>query len=389
MKTDIETLATLAQKPTKVVLGLMSGTSLDGLDLALCKISGNGVQTQLELLQFHTHNYSEQQRHTLSQFSSVEQVNLASLCQLNAWLGQLYSDIVLQTLKLWQIKPEAIDLIASHGQTIYHHPRAEFVSDTKMNSTLQLGDGDLIASNTGIITLSDFRQKHIAKGLEGAPLVHYGDFLLYQSKDIDRVLLNLGGIANCTFLHKGGELADSLSSDLGPGNSLIDKYCLQYFDVAYDEGGKLAAQGTISLTLLQQLQAQPFFTQPLPKSTGPELFNLDFIAQNLTKVATPISHLDVLATLTELTARETAKAITQQCDSATELYITGGGLHNQYLMQRLEVNLPSNIEICEFNRIAFDPDAKEAALFALLANETLSGDEQGLPFSMGKLSLPR
>ncbi|MEJ6476252.1 anhydro-N-acetylmuramic acid kinase [Pseudoalteromonas piscicida] len=386
MKSDILKLAEIAEQSTKRVLGLMSGTSLDGLDIALCKIEGSGKNTTLTVEQFTTVQYSVSQKRLLTQHASVNQVNLQSLCQLHTWLGALYSDLINNTLNQWQIPNDAIDFIASHGQTLYHCPQQPFENTKHLNSTLQIVEADIIATKTNIITLSDFRQKHIAKGLEGAPLVQYGDYLLYASDAANRVLLNIGGISNLTYLPKVCELSQSISSDIGPGNTLVDQYCRHVLGIPFDESGNIAASGTIQPQFLNNLLNHPFFEQPLPKSTGQELFNQAFIKQALQGL--DYNHEDIVATLTELTALSVATAINNLNANAIELFVSGGGVHNQFLMQRLNIHLNSKVVTKDFVELGIHPDAKEAALFALLANETISGDTHALPFSMGKISLP-
>lgn len=386
MKSDIIKLANIANKPTKRILGLMSGTSLDGLDIALCKITHHGKRTKLEVEKFKTVAYSQSQKALLSQHASVPKVDLRSLCQLHTWLGRLYADMISETLQLWQEEHQSIDLIASHGQTIYHCPGQPFYTASNLHSTLQIVDADVIATKTGIITISDFRQKHIANELEGAPLVQYGDHLLYSDKKVDRILLNIGGISNLTYLPKAKAINDTISSDVGPGNTLIDQYCQHTLGIAYDENGKVASRGNVNDKLLIKLSQHAFFDLPLPKSTGQELFNRAYIQSALSEC--DLCHEDIIATLTEFTARTIAEAINQLTTEHTELYVSGGGVHNAFLMQRLGGLLKATIEIKDFANLNIEPDAKEAALFALLANETLSGDKEALPFSMGKISLP-
>ncbi|WP_311181736.1 anhydro-N-acetylmuramic acid kinase [Hymenobacter volaticus] len=272
MNTHLARLYYIAQQPSRRIIGLMSGTSLDGLDVALCNVRGHGSGTQLTLEQFTTVAYDEDVRYRIRQVFAGNQVSLEYLTLLNPWLGILHADMVLACLRNWQIDPAAIDLIASHGQTVYHapyhqHQRADF----SLNATLQLGDGDHIAVRTGIITVSDFRQKHLAAGGEGAPLAAYGDYLLLSSPNEERLLLNLGGIANFTYLPRTGEDASTaFSTDTGPGNTLLDATVRAHRPgLAYDEDGRLAAAGQVHQELLKTLLDHPFFAAPLPKTTGP------------------------------------------------------------------------------------------------------------------------
>jgi anhydro-N-acetylmuramic acid kinase len=290
-----------------------------------------------------------------------------------------------------------IDLIASHGQTIYHAPKSLHPEDVFGPATLQIGDGDHIAVATGIITVSDFRQKHIAAGGEGAPLSLYGDYLLCAHETENRLLLNIGGIANFTLLNAGGSLSQVFSSDTGPGNTLMDAYTRKYFEgLAYDKDGIIAKSGKINEPLLQSLKSDSFFKVAFPKTIGPELFNLDYIIQAQMALGTMLSHKDVLATLNMFTAQTISEAINKVVgdQSVYTMYISGGGMHNHLLMEHLKQLLPS-ITIKSSMEIGILPDAKEAILFALLGNEAVAGtpllaggNATKVATTMGKISFP-
>ncbi|WP_460501901.1 anhydro-N-acetylmuramic acid kinase, partial [Hymenobacter agri] len=224
MNSSLERLYRISNQPSRRVIGLMSGTSLDGLDVALCRLEGHGAGTKLTLEQFQTVPYSEDTKQRIREVFARDTVSLEFLTLLNPWLGRLHARAVLACLEKWQVAPAEVDLIASHGQTIYHAPRHQHQRPNfDLHATLQIGDGDHLAVATGIITLSDFRQKHVAAGGEGAPLAAYGDFLLLSSPDEERLLLNLGGIANFTYLPRaGGDATTAFSTDTGPGNTLLD-----------------------------------------------------------------------------------------------------------------------------------------------------------------------
>ncbi|QIX61063.1 anhydro-N-acetylmuramic acid kinase [Hymenobacter sp. BT18] len=390
----------LAQQPSRRVVGLMSGTSLDGLDVALCCLHGHGTSTKLELEQFATVPYSDAVRRRIRQVFAQPQVSLEYLTLLHPWIGQLHADMVLDCLRAWQVPPEAVDLLASHGQTVFHAPHHQHQQPdfAGRSATLQLGDGDQLAVRTGIITVSDFRQKHVAAGGEGAPLATYGDYLLLSSSTEARVLLNLGGIANFTFLPRLGDASLlPFSTDAGPGNTLLDATVRQRLpELAYDEGGKLAAAGKVHAGLLAHLLNASFFTAPVPKTTGPELFSAAYVRQAQERTQT--QHLpleDLLATLTEVSAAGVALALEQTCGKqpALAIYASGGGVHNAALLAALQRRLPA----CTFattSSLGVPPDAKEAILFALLANETVAGTPLAVPLAgipavlCGKISLP-
>nr|WP_262908862.1 anhydro-N-acetylmuramic acid kinase [Hymenobacter translucens] len=379
---------------------MMSGTSLDGLDVALCRLEGHGAATRVQIEQFATFPYSDEQRQQIRRVFAREQVELQHLTLLHAWLGTLHGTMVLDCLDRWQVKPAEVDAIASHGQTVFHAPRHQHNLPDWPNATLQLGDADHLAVKTGIITLSDFRQKHVAAGGEGAPLAVYGDFLIFSEPGQDRVLLNLGGIANFTFLPGSLDPAAVFSTDAGPANTLLDA-CVRahYPGRSYDEGGLLASQGRVSDALLTELLRHPFFAAPLPKTTGPELFSPEYLqrAQQQSNT-TGLSAPDLLATLTRLSARGVADALKQHAGPQPYLavYVSGGGLHNALLMRELQAELPG----CRFGTtddLGILPDAKEALLFAVLANETLAGTpfaigrgRQAVPaVALGKISFPQ
>lgn len=380
----------------------MSGTSLDGLDVALCRLHGHGRGTRLELEHFTTVAYDDDLRGRVREVFAREQVSLEYLTLLHAWLGRRHARMILECLHAWQVPAAEVDLVASHGQTVYHaphhqHRRPDF---TSLNATLQLGDGDHVAVGTGIITLSDFRQKHLAAGGEGAPLAAYGDYLLLSSPLEERLLLNLGGIANFTYLPRTGpDASPAFSTDTGPGNTLLDATVRAHFPhLAYDEDGRLAVAGQVHPALLAALLDHPFFRAPLPKTTGPELFGAAYPADAQARTGTQQLRVeDLLATLVELSAQGVAAAARQAFgpQPAVAVYVSGGGAHNPALRQALQRHLPA----CHFattEALGVLPDAKEAVLFAVLANEAVAGQpvsigagRQRVPaVTMGKISWP-
>ena len=256
---------------------------------------------------------------------------------------------------------------------------------------------------TNIITLSDFRQKHIAAGGQGAPLVMYGDYLLFSSDTENRIMLNIGGVANLSFLPRAGDIASVFSSDIGPGNTMMDAYVQTHFSpLHYDKDAIIASKGKVSKVLLNALLDNAFFAQDFPKTTGPEVFNLAYLASALNaSKCESLSHEDVLATLCEFTAQCICKSILKICKHlpSLEIYASGGGIHNPLLTARIKHKLSLQMPQATFastQALSLNPDAKEAVLFALLANETLCAD--GLSFSstqnnmpsvtMGKISFP-
>ncbi|GGD70634.1 anhydro-N-acetylmuramic acid kinase [Lacimicrobium alkaliphilum] len=396
MHNHIQRLHQLASKPDRLIVGLMSGTSLDGLDVALCRISNAGLSSKIELLEFTTVDYDHTYRQRIKSVFSKRQVDLQQLCLLNPWIGTLHGNMVLRCLEQWGVRPEQVDLIASHGQTVYHAPKSEHQLENYPNATLQIGDGDHLACAAGIITLSDFRQKHLAAGGEGAPLAVYGDYLIFASPKQNRVMLNMGGIANLTYLPSSMDASAVFSTDVGPGNTLMDAYMQQHFNQNYDANAAVAGSGEVSGPLLKALQQNSFFALPFPKTTGPELFNLDYLARAQAASQTEnLDHQDVMATLNQFSANMIALALKRCADKLGDyhLYASGGGYHNPLLMENIAKQV-SAVPIHSTAELEIDPDAKEAVLFAVLANECVAGGKdkfsninEGIPdITMGKVS---
>jgi anhydro-N-acetylmuramic acid kinase len=394
MNPGISNLYEIANKPKKQILGLMSGTSLDGLDIALCEFEGAGLATKFKLKQFVSLPYSSEFKESIQAVFAKEQIHFPSLSTLNAEIGIKHAELILSALQSWGIQAEEIDLIASHGQTVMHRPMRNI---NKPNSTLQIGDGDHIALKTGVITLSDFRQKHVAAGGEGAPLAMYGDYFLFSKKGENRILLNIGGIGNFTFLPANQDPNLILVTDTGPGNTIIDACVRSYFPgFFYDKDARLGRQGLLHAGLLQELLKLDFFQESFPKSTGPEYFNLEKVQQIIQSNQWTLTPTDLIRTLTEFSAQSIALAIKKYIPEVkSNIYVSGGGSQNPLLMQRISEMLPE-VKIGLSSEIGIPADAKEAVLFALLANETLMdtgatkvrrlGDSPWV--TMGKISFP-
>lgn len=397
MNSQITKLYEIGKKESRIIIGLMSGTSLDGLDIALCKIVGSGINSKVEILKFETLPYDDNFRNYVRTIFAKTMVNQQDLCGINPYIAQVHSTLINKALNDWQILPEDVDLIASHGQTVFHAPQSLTKNPNLPNSTLQLGDGDHIAVGTGIITISDFRQKHIAAGGEGAPLAAYGDYLLFTDTIENRILLNIGGISNFTFLPPQGSTQKAFATDLGPGNTMMNQYMHQYFGLEMDKNAEIAKTGTVDTTLLQALLADEFLTLSFPKTTGPELFNLAYLLKKQQETKkTDLSHSDIMATLNAFSATAIANGILEVSKELKNVavYVSGGGLHNPLLLQNIKDRLPDYV-VTSIDKIAMDPDAKEACLFAVLANETVAGNPEtisGLKDSpmvcMGKISFP-
>ncbi|WP_257667344.1 anhydro-N-acetylmuramic acid kinase [Parapedobacter tibetensis] len=398
MNKHVEKLHSVAKKKERLIIGLMSGTSLDGLDIALCRITGSGRKTSLDIVRFETGSYTSAFRNRVREIFAERTIDQQTLCGLHALIGQTHGAMINDALNKWGISNREIDLIASHGQTVFHAPQSLTGNQDYPNSTLQIGDGDHVAITTGIITLSDFRQKHVAAGGEGAPLAAYGDYLLFSDEQKARILLNIGGIANFTFLPPREDSGDPcFATDVGPGNTLMNQYMQATMGMEMDKDARMASAGTINEELLLALLDHGFFALSFPKTTGPELFNLGYLAdaQKATKTET-ISKSAVMATLCAFSASAIVEAIQRVASQHgnPHVYVSGGGLHNPLLVRLITDGL-SDVRVSSFDELGLSPDAKEAALFALLANETVAGDAENMmaimdspAVCMGKISFP-
>ena len=380
----------LAQKPTKKVIGLMSGTSVDGVDAALVEIQGDSLDTQIELLAFHSHPFETEVRDRIFDLFQPETSRVDELCQMNFLIGEIFADAALAVMRQAQLEAREIDLIGSHGQTVYHlppQPEAQYVP-----STLQLGEPAVIAHRTGIPTIANFRVADLAAGGQGAPLVPYVDFLLFRQPDRTVALQNIGGISNVTLIpapvtgssRTGAAESDVLASDTGPGNMIIDSVMeiLTGGEETYDHAGRFAAQGSVCESLLSEWLQHPFISARPPKTTGREAFGRQFAHQALEQAQTQnLESADLVATLTTFTAQtifDYYRRFLFPHYSVDEIYISGGGTHNLTLMEHLK-KLFQPIPLLPIGSIGFSSDAKEAIAFAVLANEAVHGNPTNLP----------
>ncbi len=398
MKSGILRLAQIARKPRRRIVGLMSGTSLDGLDIALCSVRGAGLKTRVQVEAFRTVPYSEDFKRAIRQVFAQRTIDFQHLTLLNVRIAEVHAALTLDALQDWEVNPESVDLLASHGQTVFHAPRIFHGLPDWPNATLQIGDGDHLARRTGLITISDFRQKHLAAGGEGAPLALYGDYFLFSKPGEDRFLLNIGGIANYTYLPADGDPAKVMATDTGPGNTLLDAFTQDLFQLPFDEDGRLAASGVVLPGFLKKLHTAEFLQRPVPKTTGPETFSIAW-AKSLLAICPKEDSGDprnILSTLAQFTADSIADSIRRPplLGSLATVFVSGGGACNPDLMQRIQIALP-DYQVTTIDRLGIPAAAKEAVLFAVLANETVAGASApnarlgGIPLvSMGKISLP-
>ncbi|MCX4028050.1 anhydro-N-acetylmuramic acid kinase [Endozoicomonas sp. SM1973] len=344
-------------------LGLMSGTSMDAVDAALVCF-----EPEFKLIATHNIEISDQLKQQITLLADNSNISVNSLAQIDLELGLLFAQACKQLINKYDISYEEIVAIGSHGQTIRHYPERGF--------TWQIGDPNIIAEKTGITTVADFRRRDLAAGGEGAPLVPAFHASVFRSSQVNRVIANLGGIANITILPKDNTLPVT-GFDTGPANSLCDLWIKKHLDQAFDQAGSWAAKGNIDTSLLNLLLSDKYFLQPPPKSTGRELFNLNWLEQHLQKIPN-ILPVDVQTTLVELTAISLTQAIKSHGFKAGELYLCGGGAFNEQLTCRIKQHLDS-YQVTTTEKLGLNPAWVEAAAFAWLAKQTLAHLPGNLP----------
>ena len=388
-------LKSLIDKEHKLVIGLMSGTSKDGIDAALVNIRGNGLDTKIKLQKFICIDYSDEVRERLDNLSS--DCTLKEISELNFIIGEEFSNAALEVISQAGLDVSDIDLIGSHGQTVFHYPPS-YKDGTP--STLQIGEIDVIAERTGITTAGDFRTRDIAAGGEAAPLVPYLDYLLFRKQGRVSIAQNIGGIGNATVITQ--ELDDVIAFDSGPGNMLMDGILQLATDgrEKYDKDGRLASTGNVNEELLHKLLADPYYKTPPPKSTGEELFGKEMATTLYTYIENGMVSLeDMMTTLLELTVESIVSSyrdfIFPKWD-IHEVILSGGGCNNPLLMQRLKQEI-SPIKCTTSDEYGISVDAKEAVAFAVLADELVSGNNANIPsvtgaqrsVPLGKIALGR
>ena len=385
---SIESLISLREKESRNVIGLMSGTSCDGIDACLVKITGNGLSTKVDIIGFETYPYENEIRELIFEASCKETGTVDKICQLDFTLGKLFADAAGQIAAKMSIPLSEIDIVGSHGQTIYHVSSLKESNDKVVRSTLQIGEPSVIAQETGVTTVADFRTRDIAAGGEGAPLTPYADLVLFGKDGVGRAMQNIGGISNVTFLPADGNIKEIIAFDNGPGNMIIDRFTEIITDgkLKYDKNGEFASRGRLNQDLLERLCTHPYLSKPPPKSTGREDFGIQF-SDNLYKELKQdnIDVYDAIATITAFTAKsisDSYKRFIQPCYKIDEVIISGGGVSNSVLCQFLEDYLV-DISVSAVDDFGIPSDAKEALAFAILANETVSGNPCNVPSATG------
>jgi anhydro-N-acetylmuramic acid kinase len=370
-------LLALHDKPVRTVVGLMSGTSVDGVDAALVRVEGAGPGCGVELLAFRTYGYEPPVR---TRIHNAFDGTSKDLCELNFLLGEALAEATLAIIEDAGLSPDEVDLVGAPGQTVYHLPR----SSEGTPSTLQLGEASVIAERTGIPCVCDFRTRDVAAGGDGAPLVPYVDYLLFSEPGRVRCMQNIGGIANVTVVPE--RLEDIVAFDTGPGNVLIDQVvqALAQDPEAVDEGGRISALGQVDEGLLRELLAHPYLALEPPKSTGRETFGQE-LARHLIGRYDERRLIDLLATVVRFTADSICDAyerfVLPRFDVA-EVVVSGGGVHNETLLGRMRERL-APLAVKPLEDLGLSSDAKEAVAFAILANETIAGNPGNVPAATG------
>lgn len=386
------------EKSSRLVIGIMSGTSADGVDAALCRITGHGVGSKIEQLGFVFRPYEEEIRREVLRLASGSGAAAADFCRINFLLGELYKEAALELCRVAGVAPQDIDLIGSHGQTLWHIPVEEEYLGRRLRSTLQLGECSVLAEAFGCPVAGDFRVRDMAAGGLGAPLVPYSEFLIYRSERECVALQNIGGIGNITCLLPGCTLEDVFAFDTGPGNMVMDAVMseLTHGAARWDEGGAFASAGRVNEALLAFLMDDKFVRRTPPKTTGREYYGPEYVRRVMDRARSlSVADADLMATVTAFTAETIAYSVHHFFPLMPDrLVIGGGGSMNGTLVGFIREALPA-CRVMTNEELGFDSNAKEAVAFAVMANETLFAGYNNVPtvtgashpVVMGKISL--
>ena len=392
-----------AKRTVRRVVGLMSGTSADGVDAALVEIRGEPDAPGTALLAFENTPYPGPVRQEIFEMFDTPVATADRLARLNFLLGEIYAERALKVIRAAGLTPEEIDCVGSHGQTIYHQPVKELLYSRESGCTMQIGEGAVIAQRLGVPCVSDFRTADIAAGGQGTPLVPLTEYLLYRRQDDGVLLQNIGGIGNITAIPPGAKPEEVTAFDTGPGNMLIDCLAFHYSGgrLTMDAGGQMAGRGRVNPKLLQMLAEDPYYRREPPKTTGREYFGSGYVQRILSyQAGMAISDEDTIATVTCLTAwsvTESCRRFVLPFCRAGEMLVGGGGSYNPVLMGFLKKEMEKlSVSVKTQEEKGFHSDAKEAVAFALLADRTMQGLFGNLPRAtgaesravLGKISFP-
>jgi anhydro-N-acetylmuramic acid kinase len=372
-----------------LVLGMMSGTSADGIDVALARISGKPPKLSIKLEGRHQVPYSSVVRKAILRIAAGEATGAAEISQLNFALGEEFALAAIAACKVWRVPMRRISLIGSHGQTIYHQGAgSSFVGHSRISSTLQIGEPSVIAERTGVTTIADFRPADMAAGGQGAPLVPFVDYLLYRHPQRNRVALNIGGIANVTVIPAGAKPKDVFAFDTGPGNMIVDALVEKFTHgrARYDKDSEMALGGWMLPKLLNEMMEHPYLPKEPPKTAGREQFGRAYaekiFAWGKKNRAKPADVVRTATIFTSLSIGNAFQKFILPRTQADELIVSGGGARNTLMMVYLAAILPG-FSIVSSDHFGIPPEAKEALAFAILAYESFHGRSNNLPSATG------
>jgi anhydro-N-acetylmuramic acid kinase len=367
---------------SEICIGLISGTSLDGIDVAVCRIDGHAQDATIDLLAFDTVAYPDAVRAELLRLYDEQENAVARVCALNVVVGKAFADAARTVLDGAGIDGDLVEVIGSHGQTIWHQPEADPDNALVVPSTLQIGEASVIAAKVGAPVISDFRVADMAAGGQGAPLAPYLDWAIFSDSKLNRCVQNIGGIGNVTWVPAGGKLEEVIAFDTGPGNMLMDALVtrLTNGEMTYDRNGEIGASGKVDYDLLAELMRDPYLDEQPPKSTGREYYGTEMVEEIL---ALHTLSPDLIATATAFTAHSIAdqygRFLPGQPD---EVYVNGGGARNPLLMRMLADALDGPT-VRTTDELGVNADAKEAMAFALMAHDSLAGRPTNIPGATG------
>lgn len=364
----------------KIAIGIMSGTSLDGIDVVLAKIDGLNDATKISMMAFKTYPMPEDVLDQIKRAMHPKMSSAELLCSLNVRLAHVFADAAGSLCQSSGITLQDVDFIASHGQTIYHIPQH---GSNLVTSSLQLGDGSVISQLTQTTVVSNFRNADIAQGGQGAPLVPFADRILF-SCDHGRAIHNIGGISNLTYLPKDGDMAGIIAFDTGPGNMMIDYAMRLLYDLSYDEKGAIARSGERIERLYNQIMQHPYFNQKPPKSTGREQFGDQ---QTMKWIKPFLDHpkADIIRTLSDVVIDSIVESYQHHLlpnHELKDIIMCGGGAHNDFVIEGIRQGLPE-IEVKMIEDLGYDSDAKEALAFIILGNQTIHHQPSNVPSATG------
>jgi len=365
-----------------ICVGLISGTSLDGIDVAVCRIDGHAQEASIDLLAFDTVPYPDAVRAELLRLYDDQSNAVSRICSLNVVVGECFADAAARVLGEAGIDGSLVEVIGSHGQTVWHQPEADPENALIVPSTLQIGEASVIAAKTGAPVMADFRVADMAVGGQGAPLAPYLDWAIFSDPAQNRAVQNIGGIGNVTWVPAGGAVNDVIAFDTGPGNMLIDALVMRMTngEQGYDDGGQIGMAGEVDYELLAELMKDPYLDEAPPKTTGREYYGTEMVERIL---AERQLSAHVVVTATAFTAHSIADAYKRWLPQMPdEVFVNGGGARNPLLMQMLADAL-DGVTVRTTDELGVNADAKEAIAFALMAHDSLAGLPTNIPGATG------